>query len=356
MREFGSEHPSIVLPDGYFDSLGNLGREITYLRSGREALMAVALDCKKEENPVLLMPAYCCWSMSAPFEKVGWKVVYYRLNTDLTVDMSYMDILLEEYRPSAVLTMNFFGIASTCQAVNRIKELDSSITVIEDFSHCTFSIKDIFNERVDYYVSSIRKSVGVCDGSIILSREKLCVSVNPYTEGFSDSRVTAQSLKGQYAYSKSEEEKQIFLSMLRNGEEILNQFDAVHAISPIATSMLGLINGATIAYARRENMKHLVSLLKGKVRMPENMHLSYDGAPFSLPIVVNDQALIQKKLAENGVYAAVLWPLSEEAGRVCENSLYFSEHMLSIPIDQRYNWDDIEDMANIILKVVNENE
>ena len=103
MREFGSEHPSIVLPDGYFDSLGDIGREITYLRSGREALMAVGLDCKKGEKPVLLMPAYCCWSMSAPFEKVGWKVVYYRLNTDLTVDMSYMEMLLEEYNPSAVL-------------------------------------------------------------------------------------------------------------------------------------------------------------------------------------------------------------------------------------------------------------
>lgn len=356
MREFGSEHPTIVLPDGYFDSLGNLCRESLYLRSGREALLAVALDCKKEENPVLLMPAYCCWSMSAPFDKTGWKVVYYRLNDDLTVDMSYMDMLLEKYHPSAVLTMNFFGISSTYQAVNRIKEFDSSITVIEDFSHCTFSIKEIFDERVDYYVSSIRKSVGVCDGSIVLSREKIRVQVNPYTEGFSDLRVTAQTLKGQYAFSKSDEDKATFLSMLRNGEETLNQFDAVHAISPMAAKMLGVINGESIAYARRENMKHMVTLLKGRVRLPENINLSFDGAPFSLPIIVSDQSLIQKKLAENGVYAAVLWPLSDEAGRVCENSLYFSEHMLSIPIDQRYSWDDIEDMANIILKVVNDNE
>lgn len=356
MREFGSEHPAIMLPDGYFDSLGNIGREVIYLRSGREALLAVALDCKNQDNPILLMPAYCCWSMSTPFEMAGWKVVYYRLNPDLSVDVSYMDSLLAEYHPAAVLTMNFFGIASTRPVICRIKEFDLNITVIEDFSHCTFSIKDILDERVDYYVSSIRKSIGVCDGSIILSREKLGVHLNPYTEEFSDSRLSAQTLKGLYAFSKSDYDKSTFLAMLRNGEETLNQFDAVHAISPIATKMLGLLNGESIAYARRENMKHLVSLLKGKVRMPENIHLSFEGAPFSLPIIVNDQPLIQKKLAENGVYAAVLWPLSEEAGRVCENSLYFSEHMLSIPIDQRYSWDDIEDMANIILKVVNDNE
>ena len=356
MREFGSEHPAIMLPDGYFDSLGNIGREVIYLRSGREALLAVALDCKNQDNPILLMPAYCCWSMSAPFEKAGWKVVYYRLNHNLSVDISYMNMLLKEFHPEAVLTMNFFGIASTHQVVTRIKEFDSNITVIEDFSHCTFSIKDIFDERVDYYVSSIRKTIGVCDGSIILSREKLDVQVYPYTEEFSDSRLNAQTLKGQYAFSRSDEDKSIFLSMLRNGEDTLNHFDAVHAISPTATKMLGLINGESIAYARRENMKHLVSLLSGKVRMPENISLSFEGAPFSLPIIVNDQARIQKKLAENGVYAAVLWPLSDEAGKVCENSLYFSEHMLSIPIDQRYSWDDIQDMANIILKVVNDNE
>ena len=356
MREFGSEHPAIVLPDGYFDSLGELGREISYLRSGREALLAVALNCKQNANPVLLMPAYCCWSMSAPFEKAGWDVVYYRLNKDLTVDLSYLGVLLEQYHPSAVLTMNFFGAASTKQAVSRVKEFAPSITVIEDFSHCTFSIKDIFDDKVDYYVSSIRKSVGVCDGSVVLSRERLGVQVNTYIEDFSESRVTAQSLKGQYAFSKSDEDKAIFMSMLRNGEETLNQFDSVHSISPKAAKMLAQINGGSIAYARRENMKHMVSLLKGKVRLPENIHLSFDGAPFSLPIVVNDQASIQKKLAENGVYAAVLWLLSEEAGKVCENSLYFSEHMLSIPIDQRYTWDDIEDMANIILKVVNDNE
>ncbi|MBO5919686.1 MAG: hypothetical protein J6Q34_04265 [Bacteroidales bacterium] len=356
MREFGSEHPAIVLPDGYFDSLSVLGREICYLRSGREALLAVALDCMKDTNLVLLMPAYCCWSMSAPFEKAGWKVVYYRLTKDLTVDMSYMGMLLEEYNPSAVLTMNFFGIASTREAISHIKNCDPNITVIEDFSHSTFSIKDIFDDEVDYYVSSIRKSVGVCDGSIILSRKKLGIQADPYIEEFSASRKNAQTLKGQYYFSKSEEDKSAFLSMLRNGEEVLNQFDSVRALSPLAAEMLKMINGESIAYARRENMKHLVSLLEGKICMPENIRLSFEGAPFSLPIIVENQSLIQKKLAENCVYAAVLWPLSDEAGKVCENSLYFSEHMLSIPIDQRYSWDDIEDMAKIILKVVNDNE
>ena len=34
MREYGSEHPAIVLPDGYFESMEEYGREVLFMRSG----------------------------------------------------------------------------------------------------------------------------------------------------------------------------------------------------------------------------------------------------------------------------------------------------------------------------------
>ena len=48
-----------------------------------------------------------------------------------------------------------------------IKDCDEDIKVIEDFSHCTFSRKLIHNPKSNIYVSSIRKSIGVCDGAVI---------------------------------------------------------------------------------------------------------------------------------------------------------------------------------------------
>ena len=50
MREYGSEYPAIILPDGYFESLRELGREISYLRSGREALWLQLLVEKVERK------------------------------------------------------------------------------------------------------------------------------------------------------------------------------------------------------------------------------------------------------------------------------------------------------------------
>ena len=177
MREYGSEHPAIILPDGYFDKFSEFKRNYIFLRSGREALLLAAIALSIQKEKTILFPAYCCWSMSAPFEKAGWKVVYYRLREDLTVDTDYLKVLLEQEKPQAVLTMNFYGSASTEDAICAVREYEynnkGSIKIIEDFSHCTFSFRNIFNQDVDIYVSSIRKSIGISDGSIILSKEAL---------------------------------------------------------------------------------------------------------------------------------------------------------------------------------------
>lgn len=350
MREYGSEHPAIVLPDGYFDSLSNLGREVTYLRSGREALLLSAIAACDAKEKTILFPAYCCWSMSAPFEKAGWKVVYYRLNEDLTVDTDYLSKLLTTYQPQAVLTMNFYGSACTDEAVRMVKMFDKRIKVIEDFSHCTFSIRRIFNEQVDIYVSSIRKSVGVCDGAVILSTEPMPLQyVKEELTDFAEKRFIAQNDKMRYAWSKVQILKQNFLGAIRECEGILNEFNAVRPISERAMKMLTMLNGEEIAYARNENMKHLWVLLNGKVKMIPGLERCFDGAPFALPILVENRDEVQKKLAETGLYTPVLWPLCDKAKIICENSNYVSEHMLAIPIDQRYDWDDIEEISTIII-------
>jgi len=86
--------------------------------------------------------------------------------------------------------------------------------------------------------------------------------------------------------------------------------------------------------------------------MVPGLERSFDGAPFSLPILVDNRDEVQRKLAQQGVYAPVLWPIDDKARNVCDNSAYISDRMLSLPIDQRYNWDDMEDIAKIILKSI----
>lgn len=55
MREYGSEHPAIVLPDGYFESMEEYGREVLFMRSGREAFAVGSNSCfyRKRQNDTL---------------------------------------------------------------------------------------------------------------------------------------------------------------------------------------------------------------------------------------------------------------------------------------------------------------
>jgi len=353
MREFGSEHPAVLLPDGYFDTFKRYG-SCTWLRSGREALHLVALNLNPgKQKPVVLMPAYCCHSMVDPFEKAGWEVVYYRLNEDLTADADYLVQVLATANPKAVLTMNYYGAASTKEATRCIKSEMPACKVIEDFSHCTFALTDIFNPQVDYYVTSIRKSVGVCDGSVIISRGAIDESyIEEGDTEFVNSRRDCQRLKAEYAYSQCGEQKKAFYPELCRQEAVLDAFEGVHRISGTAQKMLGMLNGGMIRYARQQNMKHILDLLRGKVESVPGIEKCLAGAPFSLPILVKNRDEVQQKLAKRGVYAPVLWPVCDEVRAICPVSARMADEMLSIPIDQRYNYDDIEEITKIVLETI----
>jgi hypothetical protein len=249
--------------------------------------------------------------------------------------------------------MNFYGSADTRDAIALAKSKDTNIQIVEDFSHCTFSIRQIWNHQVDYYVSSIRKSIGVCDGAVVLSKNACNKSFIENEEGnFADTRYAAQTNKQHYIWNNNQDLKKDFLSNIRGCETILNNFDSVHPMSERAIKMLNLVNGEQIAYARRENMKHLWKLLNGTIDMVPGLEHCFEGAPFSLPILVDNRDKVQIALADRGVYTQLLWPISEEAREVCPVSKKMDAHMLSIPIDQRYTWNDIEEMASIIIDVV----
>lgn len=353
MREYGSEHPAVLLPDGYFETFNQYGK-CTWLRSGREALHLVALNLNPNKNqPIVLMPAYCCHSMVDPFEKAGWKVVYYRLKEDLTADLDNLKQALRKENPKAILVMNFYGSASTKKAVACVKNNSSECKVVEDFSHCTFSLADIFNTQVDFYVTSIRKSVGVCDGSVVISKESLDESfIDEGGTEFVSVRKDSQKLKAEYTYSQDKEKKAVFFPELRRQEGELDIFEGVHRISSTGKEMLKVLNGGMIRYARQQNMKHILDLLGGKVESIPGIERCLSGAPFSLPILVNNRDEVQQKLAKRGVYAPVLWPICDEARAICLVSARMADEMVSIPIDQRYNYDDIEDIAKIVLETV----
>lgn len=70
------------------------------------------------------------------------------------------------------------------------------------------SLKLIHNPKINIYVSSIRKSIGVCDGAVILSKEPLPTQyIQEEQKDFADKRFVAQTDKARYTYSKIKRRK-----------------------------------------------------------------------------------------------------------------------------------------------------
>ena len=95
-------------------------------------------------------------------------------------------------------------------------------------------------------------------------------------------------------------------------------------------------------------LRELVSSEKCKVIGPEHESCTM----FSLVLLLDNKAQrdkVRKSLIENCVYPAILWNVPKT---VSEESKCFSERMLSIHCDGRYNEEDIKQLAGILNKVL----
>ena len=63
---------------------------------------------------------------------------------------------------------------------------------------------------------------------------------------------------------------------------------------------------------------------------------------------MDERKNLQALLADNDVYAPVVWPKAECCPPVSEIAESIYRHILCIPIDQRYDVDDMERIISIL--------
>ncbi|HOU95414.1 MAG TPA: hypothetical protein PLN06_02165 [Bacteroidales bacterium] len=354
MREFGSEF-YVNEPKNDFIDLFSSFRTQKFLSTGREALGLVA-DSISVYRETILIPAYCCNSMIQPFLTRGWEIHYYPLNNNFSVKEPELISLCHKYSPKAILLMNYFGVSKTESIASRIKSEFRDIILIEDFTHVLFSPAVFTNKYIDYFAASIRKWIPIYDGAIFLSRNYLTIPEFEQNNDFLKLRREGQQGKYNYTYCKDDALKISFRNSLKKAEQLLDSQNFVHSISEESFEILKHLNINNLAYSRRNNYFHLKSLLEivDGISIPVKYADYSDTIPFSFPVLLANRDLVQTKFADRGLYAPVLWPLNDSCRKVCQFSCRMADEMLSIPIDQRYNFDDIEDIASIIKSVLAE--
>ncbi len=320
VKEYGG-YLTLELPIGKREFFSDIPEsDIVRLNCGRSAFW-YALNAIKPEK--LYVPYLNCIYSTDPADALGIPYEYYYLDSDLTPK----GIIPRENE--AVIWINYYGNA-TKEQIEKVRVLCSGTNLIVDNCHAFFS--EPLEEAYNCY--SARKFFGVCDGAYLLKR------------GIS---------KIELPQSESSDYMNFILAAIERGtnalyeENLMNEErlgkDIMH-MSKLTMKILSSIDYEQVKDIRSKNMLCLHSYLEKynefSVNLESKTHMYY---PL---LIVNDE--IREKLVKKHIYTPTWWRHVPDYFQKETLETRLSKYMLMIPIDQRYNEDDMRDISKIIIE------
>lgn len=313
----------------------------------REALYAVAqsLDCT---NKVVLMPAYTCDTVYMPFKQLGWKCCYYSVNRDLYANTQSIENEFKLHHPALFIIHPYFGQGLSEPEKQTMKVLhDAGCKILVDNTQCVFSEERL--PYVDCYTGSYRKWFPISDGGFLESTTDTITKPEEENTIFCSLQKGAMYLRGEYFINENEVVKQ--LSIQLNKAADLHSCGEItpHRMSDFSEFQLRNQDIGENKKARFDNYAYLHN------NLPQN-HLKFvstsidniTSAPLYFPIYLENRRDVQIHLAQHHIYLPVIWPVDEEEVLIDDEVKYIYQHILCIPVDQRYDIQDMELIVNLI--------
>lgn len=313
-----------------------------HLSTCRSALQYIA---GLYEKKVIAIPYFTCSTVIDPFIQNGWTVIPFKIKENFKVDWTDLARIAREEKPSLILMHSYFGfptINDNPECIAFIK--DKGIDIINDI---TCSLLSTYKRiKSDYSVASIRKWFPIPDGALLVGA---CISgVNRFNKDLLDSKIDAFITKAQYL-SEEFYDKPAMLKKFSLATAIIDASSEPFDMTPFSTSFL---NAEVIQVARekrRNNHNRLYNTLSHIFQIKLPLGEASEGiVPYLLPIIVEDRNILQKYLAENGVYATVLWtkPRAFETVNLTDD-IY--DKILCFPINQCYDICDMDRIGRLLL-------
>jgi dTDP-4-amino-4,6-dideoxygalactose transaminase len=341
--ELGSEfnldiHALKTVQNSFFKYIENMN--YCLFDSGRSALKAIT---RILGNGYILMPEYICESVLKCFD--ANRIIFYRLKENLQMDVCDLANKIDG-NTAAVYLMHYFGSLQPENALALLREKKEKygFIIIEDTTHSIFTKKKTVG---DWCVASLRKWFAVPNGGVLYADNPFQNSYDEIPRSTDNDKAYAMVLKTLYLSGQldcNSEYRRIFTACEK-------KFDAqkeIKRISDFSEFLLGCNDVYGIVKARKSNLNHLKNKLSN-TGIEQLCNYSENDCPFAFPAVVPDRDDFRRYLMENKIYCAVHWPIEGRAYQERPMAFFLSNHMISLPIDQRYGEDGIE----YLIKVVN---
>ena len=288
------------------------------LNSGRNAFKYIL---KAQNIKKIYIPNFICNSIIDPLVELSISYEFYNIDSNFEI-IQEIDLLKDE----RILYVNYFALKS--QYVKRLADKYQNNLIIDNTQD--FFEKPLKNIDTIY---SPRKFFGVSDGGYLYMNH-LLEELLPCDESYIHS---AQLL------GRTDKEASSFYNEYKKAEQrLINQ--PIKKMSNLTNKILSSIDYERIKQKRKENFEYLHNELK-EINLLENIDIK--STPFIYPFITNDLQL-REKLIKNKIYIAKYW--SEVLGRdsISNVEIDFVNKLIPLPIDQRYDFDDMYRILKII--------
>ena len=326
------------------------GSDFVWLSTGRSAISLV-IQTIETYNPglkkVAVLPSFTCDTVFEPFLNAGYEVCFYPINNDLTTNSNEILRIALERDASIILFHRYFGFDSLDSQICRMCEVlrAEGKYSIEDCTQCLYS--NIPRADADFSVGSIRKWTGTPDGGFAVCRGgEIRRKPSCRDEALEQAKIKAFYAKYRYLFEKDGNKDEILI-MFREAEDILEHQNRLYAISEMSAKVQSNLDRMHLVQNRQDNYRFLEETLAGIVEPVFSLESGLE-VPLYFPILVKERALLQKHLIDNNIYAPIVWPRSERLPKQCDGAENAYQHLLCIPIDQRYDKEDMKRVVNVI--------
>ncbi len=310
--EFPSQRCSFPHDDGFL------------LNNARSALQLI-LQSQDNVKKVYL-PYYTCDSVTLALEAIGVHYEQYHINSQLRLSD---EIILQDNE--YLIYTNYFGIMdSYCKELAEI--------------YCDRLIVDnaqaLYASHIEetHSIYSYRKFIGVPDGGAAISSSVQSINNIPIAKVYD--RCGA-------LLSRAEDEIASGHKLFKENDYKFRE-DGIFQMSILSRKILQSIDHSTIVERRRANFEFLHTALRDYNRLHIPCMDSFT-SPLVYPFYVQEETL-RKRLIDNKIFVAQYWPNVFDTCNEDMIEYKLVTHIMALPIDQRY---DNEDMTRVVRIIKN---
>lgn len=323
-----------------------------FLSSGRDGLHYLISALKLSSEDCVLLPSYLCQEVLNPFRQRGVKVVFYQVNENLNIVAEDFKQKISNKIKLAVI-IHYFGFP---QNAGELLEFcrNHKVPVLEDRVQAMLTKHP--KEQGDFTLSSFRKFFPVTDGAVLSFKEAMPLELVPLIRSLSHKGCVWSRFIGLLTENYYEKTGLNFLQKLSGhffsrSYNLRSIYPKPAPMSSIAFRLMSGVNEKNAVKQRRENyMVYLKTTGALRKIKPVFETLPEEVCPLRFPVRVSDgkRDELHRRLKEQKINTFVEWELPREVSADFASAWNVSKSILSLPVDQRYEPEDMEAVVSCI--------